>query len=82
MHEAERDLSGTSFCDVDGTGLRLRISSPTWIKGRSFNPLKIFTHSLLRLRPGERILDVGCAAETNLRQLQLWLLRNGCAVGV
>jgi hypothetical protein len=53
------DLSGTGFCDVDGTGYAADFITYLDQAADHFKPLKIFTHSLLRLRPGERVLDVG-----------------------
>jgi len=76
------DLSGTAFCDVDGTGYARDFITYLDQAADHFRPLKVFTHSLLRLRPGERILDVGCGCGDDLRELATLVTRNGCAVGI
>jgi len=47
------DLLGTAFCDVDGTGYAGDFISYLDQATDHFKPLKIFSHSLLRLRPGK-----------------------------
>lgn len=76
------DLSGTGFCDVDGTGYAADFITYLDQAADHFKPLKIFTHSLLRLRPGERVLDVGCGCGDDLRELAILVTPNGCAVGI
>ncbi len=76
------DLSGTAFCDVDGTGYAGDFITYLDQAADHFRSLKVFTHSLLRLRPGERILDVGCGCGDDLRKLATLVTPNGCAVGI
>jgi SAM-dependent methyltransferase len=76
------DLSGTAFCDIDGTGNAGDFVTYLDQAADHFRPLKVFTHSLLRLRPGERILDVGCGCGDDLRELATLVTPNGCAVGI
>jgi SAM-dependent methyltransferase len=76
------DLSGTAFCDVDGTGYAGDFITYLDQAADHFGSLKIFTHSLLRVRPGERILDVGCGCGDDLRKLATLVTPNGCAVGI
>ena len=76
------DLSGTAFCDVDATGYAGDFITYLDQAADHFRPLKVFTHSLLRLRPGERILDVGCGCGDDLRELATLVIPNGCAVGI
>jgi ribosomal protein L11 methylase PrmA len=66
------DLSGTAFCDVDGTGYAADFIACLDQAADHFKPLKIFTHSLLRLRPGERVLYVGCGCGDDLRWLAIF----------
>ena len=76
------DLSGTAFCDVDGTGYAGDFITYLDQATAHFKALKTFTHSLLRLRPGERILDLGCGCGDDLRELATLVVPNGCAVGI
>jgi len=76
------DLSGTAFCDIDGTGYAADFIAYLDQATDHFRPLKVFTHSLLRLRPGDRILDVGCGCGDDLRELATLVTPNGCAVGI
>ena len=76
------DLSGTGFCDVDGTGYAADFITYLDQAADHFKPLKIFTHSLLRLRPGERILDIKCGCGDDLRELATLVTPNGWAVGI
>jgi SAM-dependent methyltransferase len=76
------DLSGTAFCDVDGTGHARDFITYLDQAADHFRPLKLFTHSLLQLRPGDRILDVGCGCGDDLRELATLVAPNGCAVGI
>jgi SAM-dependent methyltransferase len=76
------DLSGTAFCDIDGTGYAADFIAYLDQAADHFRPLKVFTHSLLRLRPGDRILDVGCGCGDDLRELATLVTPNGCAVGI
>src|SRR5260370_34116852 len=52
------DLSGTAFCDVDGTGYAGDFIAYLDQAADHFGSLKVFTNSLLRARPGEWSLDV------------------------
>ena len=76
------DLSGTAFCDVDGTGHARDFITYLDQAADHFRPLKLFTHSLLQLRPGDRILDVGCGCGDDLRELATLVAPSGCAVGI
>jgi len=76
------DLSGTAFCDVDGTGYAGDFITYLDQAADHFRSLKVFTHSLLRVRRGERILDVGCGCGDDLRKLATLVTPNGCAVGI
>ena len=76
------DLSGTAFCDVDGTGYAGDFITYLDQAADHFGSLKVFTHSLLRARPGERILDVGCGCGDDLRKLATLVTPSGCAVGI
>jgi SAM-dependent methyltransferase len=76
------DLSGAAFCDIDATGHAGDFITYLDQAAGHFRPLKVFTHSLLRLRPGERILDVGCGCGDDLRELATLVTPNGCAVGI
>jgi SAM-dependent methyltransferase len=76
------DLSGTAFCDVDASGYAGDFITYLDQAADHFRPLKVSTHLLLRLRPGERILDVGCGCGDDLRELATLVTPNGCAVGI
>jgi SAM-dependent methyltransferase len=76
------DLSGTAFGDVDGTAYARDFITYLDQASDHFGPLKVFTHSLLRLRPGERILDVGCGCGDDLRKLATSVIPNGWAIGI
>jgi SAM-dependent methyltransferase len=76
------DLSGTAFCDVDASGYAGDFITYLDQAADHFRPLKLLTHLLLRLRPGERILDVGCGCGDDLRELATLVAPNGCAVGI
>jgi SAM-dependent methyltransferase len=76
------DLSGAAFCDIDATGHAGDFITYLDQAAGHFRPLKVFTHSLLRLRPGERILDVGCGCGDDLRELATLVTPHGCAVGI
>jgi SAM-dependent methyltransferase len=76
------DLSGTAFCDVDGTFYAGDFITYLDQAADHFGSPKVFTHSLLRLRPDERILDVGCGCGDDLRRLATLVTPNGCALGI
>jgi len=76
------DLSGTAFCDIDATGYAGDFIAYLDQAADHFRPLKVLTHSLLRLRPGDRILDVGCGCGDDLRELATLVTPNGGAVGI
>jgi SAM-dependent methyltransferase len=76
------DLSGTGFCDVDGSGCAEDFITYLDQAAYHFRPAKIFTHSLLHLGPGERILEVGCGCGDDLRELAALVSPNGYAVGI
>ena len=76
------DISGTAYCDVDGTGYAGDFITYLDQAADHFGSLKVFTHSLLRLQPGDRILEVGCGCGDDLRKLATLISPNGCAVGI
>ena len=80
--EMKQDLSGTAFGEVDRTGNAVSFISYLDEATNQFKALKHSTHSLLRLRPNERVLDVGCGAGDDVRELAAMVAPNGCAVGV
>jgi len=75
-------LSGTGFGDVDRTGYAVSSISYLDEATKQFKPLKDSTHSLLRLRSGETVLDVGCGSGDDVRELAAMVAPNGCAFGV
>jgi ubiquinone/menaquinone biosynthesis C-methylase UbiE len=76
------DLSGTAFGDVDRTGHAVSFISYLDEATSQFKTLKNSTYALLRLRPGERVLDVGCGSGDDVRELAAMVAPNGCAFGV
>lgn len=76
------DLSGSAFSEVDQTGNAASFISYLDEATNQFKVLKNSTHSLLRPRPNERVLDVGCGSGDDVRELAAMVAPNGCAVGV
>ncbi len=76
------DLSGTAFGDVDQTGHAVSFISYLDEATSQFKVLKDSTHSVLRPRPGERVLDVGCGSGDDVRELAAMVAPNGCAFGI
>jgi ubiquinone/menaquinone biosynthesis C-methylase UbiE len=76
------DLSGIAFGDVDQTGNAAHFISYLDEATNQFKPLKKSAHSLLQLRPNERVLDVGCGSGDDVRELAAMVAPNGCAVGI
>ena len=76
------DLSGTAFSDVDRTGYAASfIAYLDEAKGQ-FATVKSASYSLLRLRPNDKVLDVGCGTGDDVRKIAALVGANGMAVGV
>ncbi len=76
------DLSGSAFSDVDRSGCAKNFINYLDHATDHFGPLKTFSHSLLQLSPGRRVLDVGCGCGDDLRKLAKLVAPNGQAIGI
>jgi ubiquinone/menaquinone biosynthesis C-methylase UbiE len=80
--ENRHDLSGTGFGNVDETGYAASFISYLDTVSSHFKDIKIASYALLRLRPGDSVLDVGCGVGDDLRQLAEMVGPGGRAIGV
>jgi len=76
------DLSGAAFGNVDGSGYAGEFINYLDNATHHFQPVKRFAQSCLRLKPGERVLDVGCGCGDDIRQIAMSIIPHGCAAGV
>jgi ubiquinone/menaquinone biosynthesis C-methylase UbiE len=80
--ENRPDLSGTAFGNVDKTRYPSSFVSYLDTATSQFKDVKSASHALLRLRPGDSVLDVGCGVGDDLRQLGQIVAPNGRAIGI
>ncbi|HEX7894418.1 MAG TPA: methyltransferase domain-containing protein [Terriglobales bacterium] len=80
--ERRADLSGAAFCNVDGSGYAAKFVSYLDIAADQFASLKSFSYSVLQLRRGDRVLDVGCGCGDDLRKMATLISPTGRAVGI
>ena len=78
----DNDLSGAAFGDVDGSGYAGDFINYLDHATDHFQPVKWFAHSCLRLKPCERVLDVGCGCGDDIRKIAMSIIPHGCAAGV
>jgi ubiquinone/menaquinone biosynthesis C-methylase UbiE len=80
--ENRHDLSGTAFGNVDKTGYATGFISYLDTVSTRFKDIKMASHTLLCLQPGDSVLDVGCGVGDDLRQLAQIVAPEGRAVGI
>ena len=78
----EVDLSGAAFGDVDGSGFAREFINYLDHATDHFQPVKRFARSCLRLKPGQRVLDVGCGCGDDIREIAMSIIPHGCAAGI
>jgi SAM-dependent methyltransferase len=78
----DNDLSGAAFGDVDGSGYAGDFINYLDHATDHFRPIKRFAQSQFRLKPGDRVLDVGCGCGDDIREMARSIIPNGYAAGI
>lgn len=76
------DLSGTAFSDVDRVGDTDSVVSYLDEASDKFAAAKDASCGLLRLQPGEKVMDIGCGLGNDLLEMAELIGIHGLAVGV